>query len=265
MLLRITLGLCLCLAGAPRCLAQPVVHLNFDDPFNLGADASGRGNHGNASGGPAARGQGVAGGAAQFDGNGYLALNNSVAATLAGDYTISFWIETTASAGNDGDDAELGAGILALDDTDTTIALTGNRVGFEHANPNATIHSQSPVNTGNFVHVVVRHDAGTGEQSLFVNGALEATRQGSATSAVVQNLLALGANPSANRFFTGSIDDFQVYNQALNASSVAFLHANPGSAVIQSLAIPEPPVLALVSLGSAWLGGRWLIRRRRAR
>lgn len=266
MLLRF-LGLCFSLLLALRAFAQPIVHLNFDDPLNLTADSSGHGHNGqaNGQGQPGAHGQGVAGGAAHFNGDSFVSLDESVANVLSGDYTISLWVETTAVAGSDTDTADLGLGIVALggESVETTVALNGAHAGFEHANENATLHSQSPINTGNFVHVVVSRDATTGEQSLFINGVLEANNHGSATSQAVHNILALGGNPGQNQFFTGAIDDFQVYNQALHASDVAFLHANPGSAVIQSLAIPEPPAIALLASGALFLGWKTVRRRRR--
>jgi hypothetical protein len=234
--------------------AQPVVHLTFDNPGQLAADFSGHNRHGNANGNLNARGHGVAGGAAQFDGStSFIALDNSVASTLAGDFTISLWVETTAAFGTDEDSALEGAGIVTAENGQSAAAalgLTGNRVGFGAANENAHLHSQSAVNTGNFVHVVVTQDSATGHRSVFVNGQLEGT-QASATAISVQGLLALGANPSQGRFFAGAVDDFQVYNQALNASSVAFLHANPGSALFT--VVPEPSSVLLLAIGAAVL------------
>lgn len=229
--------------------AQPVVHLTFDNPAQLAADFSGHNRNGTANGNLNARGNGVAGGAAQFDGStSFISLDNSVASTLTGNFTISLWVETTATFGNDNDDALTGAGIVAADNGESSAAalgLTGNRVGFGVANENAALHSQSAINTGSFVHVVVTQNASTGERAVFVNGQLEAT-QASNTAINVQGLLALGANPAQGNFFAGAVDDFQVYNQALNASSVAFLHANPGSAL---LAVPEPSSLLLLIVG----------------
>ncbi|MBA4137774.1 MAG: hypothetical protein C0518_10700 [Opitutus sp.] len=243
--------------SAAAVFAQPVVHLTFDNPGQLAADFSGNNRNGTANGNLNARGNGVAGGAAQFDGStSFISLDNSVASTLAGDFTISLWVETTATFGSDNDNALQGAGIVAADNgqsADAALGLTGNRIGYGVANDNAALHSQSAVNTGSFVHVVVTQNASTGERSVFVNGALEATQQASNTAINVQGLLALGASPSQGRYFAGAVDDFQVYNQALNASSVAYLHANPGSAVAFAV-VPEPSSLLLLALGVGVIG-----------
>lgn len=244
-------------------LAQPVVHLRFDNPADLAADSSGNNRNGTANGNVSARGNGVSGGAAQFDGNsGYIALDQTLTATLAGNFTISLWLETSDSAGSDDGNPIEGDGIVAADDgsaPSAALGLTGNRVGFGVANEPAALHSASAVNTGNFVHVVVTQNAATGERAVFVNGQLEATQQAGGTISA-QGLLALGAAPSQARFFAGAVDDFQVYDQALNSSAVAFLHANPGSAVALA-AVPEPSSLLLLALGAALIAGlqwhRW--------
>jgi hypothetical protein len=237
--------------------AQPVVHLTFDNPAQPTHDTSGRGHDGSANGTVTVVSNGVAGGAAQFGGDGFIGLDNSVASVLSNSFTISLWVATTASAGNSGDSALNGLGIVATLDntanaTTAALGLNGGVVGFADASDPSTLHSQSAVNTGNFVHVVVTQDASTGARSVFVNGALDNQQQGSTISNAVHDILTLGANPGQSTYFAGLIDDFQVYNEALNASDVAYLHANPGSAV-GLLAVPEPKSLALLALGIGML------------
>lgn len=232
--------------------AQPVVHLTFDNPAQLGSDSSGRGRNGAANGTVIAASHGVAGGAAQFEGNGSIDLDQSVASVLSGDFTVSLWVATTLASGGTGDSAFDGRGILiAAGNNSPTAALglTGGVVGFANASDEATLHSQSPVNTGSFVHVVVTQNSATGARSVFVNGSLDSQSQGSTLSAAVHDILSLGGNPGQSSAFAGLIDDFQVYNAALNASEVAYLHANPGSAV-GLLAVPEPSSLVLLALGA---------------
>lgn len=243
-------------------LAQPLVHLRFDNPADLAADSSGHGRNGTANGNVAARGNGVSGGAAQFDGASYIALDQTLNAALAGNFTLSLWLETTGSSGEDEGDPFDGESIVAADDgsaPSAALGLTGSRVGFGVANEQGALRSSSAVNTGNFVHVVVTQNAASGERAVFVNGQLEATHQVGGTISA-QGLLALGATPSQARFFAGAVDDFQVYDQALNASAVAFLHANPGSAVALGV-VPEPASLLLLALGAVWIAAlqwqRW--------
>lgn len=51
-----------------------------------------------------------------------------------------------------------------------------------------------------------------------------------------------GANRGNNRFFTGLLDDIQLYDTALSGDQIEFLSDNPGSV------IPEPAALALLAL-----------------
>lgn len=245
--------------------AQPVVHLTFDTPSLLTKDSSGRGHDGSANGNVIATGNGVAGGAAQFEGNGFIGLDNTVASALDANFTISLWVATTATTGTSNDSPLNGTGIVAaLDNTATSttaaLGLTGGVVGFAAADEQAALHSQAPVNTGNFVHVVITQNASSGERAVFVNGTLDSQQQGSSISNAVHDILTLGANPGQDSYFAGLIDDFQVYDQALNASDVAYLHANPGSAV-GLLAVPEPSALVLLALGAGTIAAlqwhRW--------
>lgn len=233
--------------------AQPVVHLTFDAPTQLTQDSSGHGHNGTANGTVTAVSNGVAGGAAQFNGSGSIDLDSNVASVLTGDFTISLWVATTSTTGASSDSALQGTGIVAALDnttnsTSAALGLNGGVVGFSAANDPATLHSQAAVNTGNFVHVVLTQNASTGERSVFVNGALDNQQQGSPIATAVHDILTLGANPGQNSNFAGLIDDFQVYDHALDASAVAYLHANPGSAV-GLLAVPEPGMVWLFALG----------------
>jgi hypothetical protein len=232
------------LLSATAAMAQPVIHLKFDKADNLAEDSSGNGRNGQANG-VLHRSNGVSGGAAIFTGESLITINGAVAQALEGDFTISMWLETSGTG--DGDGMELFA--PAGDGSGPRLGLTGNRAGWEFGQ--GGINSNSIVNTGNFVHVVVSRNAQTGEESIFINGVLEASRTSNGNSLNVHDLLALGGNPG--RGFAGAIDDFQVYNRAFNASAVAFLHANPGSAV-GALAVPEPSTYALIATGLLLVG-----------
>lgn len=242
------------LAIAAPAFAQPVLHLKFDNPSDLGADSSGNNHHGSALG-VVAKNHGVAGGAAIFTGESLINIGG-VSQALANDFTISMWVKTTLDTDQEID-------LFGDGNGGPKVRLNAGRAGFGLGNEASELESQSDISVGQFVHVLVTRNATTGEESIWVNGTLEATRHGSSNAINVQNILALGGNPGEGRAFAGAIDDFQVYNRAFNASAVAFLHANPGSAVGQfaALSIPEPSTYALMGLGVVVVA--WRLRRRR--
>lgn len=241
---------------------QALVHLSFDDPQNLGKDNSGRGHHGSVQGTPGSSNSGRAGGAIAFDGNGGIELGGRAANALDGDFTISLWVRTTQNTGGPND---LAVGVLHAvgnDDSRTMpVGLGGGRAG--SGLDQAELHSQSQINHGDWVNVVITRDKGKGESSLFVNGHREAHHQGFGNAARVHELLVLGLNPGHGLHFAGELDDFQLYDRAIPASDVAFLHANPGSALFT--AVPEPSTVALFSGGLLVIFSlTWRQRRRSA-
>jgi len=230
--------------------AQSVVHLTFDNPADLAADSSGNGRHGRTNGNPAAQGEGRAGGAVALNGTSSIELGAEAAGALAGSFSVSLWVRTTQATGNNADSAEQGAGLLFAPGNDGSpslpVALTGNVAGLGATQ--STLHSQSPINHGEWVNVVITHNADEGITSLFVNGNLEASEHASPRAQSVHDLLLLGANPGNGLGLQGELDDFQLYDRVIPASAVAYLHANPGSAL---LAIPEPSTWALLICGLA--------------
>ncbi len=253
------LAVLLSFALAASLPAQSVVHLTFDNPADLAADSSGHGRHGRANGNPGAQGSGRAGGALTLDGTSSIELGAEAAGALAGSFSVSLWVRTTQNPGASTDNAHQGAGLFfapGLDNESTIpVSLTGSVAGIGATQ--ATIHSQSPINHGEWVNVVVTHDAAEGLTSLFVNGNLEASAHASPRAQAVHNLLLLGANPGNGLGLQGELDDFQLYDRVIPASAVAYLHANPGSAL---LAVPEPSTWILLGTGIAALA---LVSRRR--
>ncbi len=256
------LALTLLLAGTGPVRGQLLLHLTFDNAADLTADASGNNHRPGFVQGALTVATGVSGGGAAFDGNTYLRWGHggTVVDALKGSFTAAVWIRTTQTFGSAGDRGYEGVGIVYADQpgqtTDTIpIALNGSVAGFMTSDgaQDTTIHSTSSISTGSYVHVAVTYDHATGRKRVYVNGSLEATEVVTPTAHDARRLLFLGANDFDSRYFSGQLDDFQFYAQALSATEVSQLFNQPGLT-----AIPEPGVLPLVALGVvALLLPRW--------
>jgi len=234
--------------GLPSSGHMNVAHYTWDDNTVFTADVSGHGNDitsGGYSGGPTfppyTTNDAVAGPYAaafpQLPGNitGYLSPPSNVLAVLAGSFTVSAWVKTTQSYGNDFDNAPFGVGIITAYNGDygfsvIPMGLTGSRLAFFTAGGSQdTLHSQSPINTGSYTHVAVTRDQSTGEKRIYINGVLEASDFGSTDLLDGPNGLEIGAG--ASQAFLGEVDDVQFYSGVLSSNEVATLFHRPGATV----------------------------------
>ncbi|MCW5769436.1 MAG: LamG domain-containing protein [Phycisphaeraceae bacterium] len=224
--------------------AGPVVHLRFDNASSLGADSSGNGNHAAVIGSVGYDAGGITGGSLDLRNTAavlrWTGEANPVEDLLDGDFTFSLWINTTQVFGSDASWAFQGAGIVYADVSGspsgpeldcTPLALAGSRLtGLAGNDGIGDLRSTSVVNTGQWVHVVVRRTVGV-TFDLFVNGVMESsvpTINHADLSAL--DALVLGGNTLDNRYFDGRIDEFQGYEGALSDEQVLFLFNNPGAA-----------------------------------
>jgi hypothetical protein len=243
-----------------------VAHYPWDgtnaDGTASGADTSGNGYNMNFGGGYGAQGgvnsvtnAAVGPRAIQFhDGDansaGYVGGNPTPApllTPLAGSFSISCWIKTTQNNfGWDQAPAYYGAGIVSADNNGLAndvipLALTGSTIGFNTGGDveDVTLNSVASVNDGNFHHVVVTRNQGTGQKIIYIDGMFDSFSSGTTNLLSDPQKLTIGAladaaDPNANDFnyyngFDGEVDDLQIYAGVLSAGEVAALYANPGS------------------------------------
>ncbi len=177
-----------------------------------------------------------------FSGGDYYTENTNLLSTLAGSFSISMWLKTTQVAGNNSDDGIYnGAGIVsgipgwwtAPYNTNFAIpmTLTGSKLAFATIGGGGTVkdtlHSATSINTGQWVHVVVTRNQGTGEKKIYVNGALDASDFGTTDLLNGSTFMMIGLNNGQG--FNGKMDDIQFYSTVLTAGQVSQLYANPGS------------------------------------
>jgi hypothetical protein len=237
-----------------------VAHYTFDNSSNLGQDSSGNGNDLTFNGGVGVTlsSQSQAGsGAAYFDGYSffsYASTPTNILNTLAGNFTLSFWINTTDNDGNEYGPAYAGEGIVTADVPGAAndiipAALDGGEIGFNTGPDDDTLNTTTDVNDGNYHHIVITRDQGTGVKQIYIDGVLNNTDTATMNLLSDPQLMAIGCQIDASQtdpnnanpynFFQGLLDDVQLYSKVLDATDVTFLFNNPGSTVGSSGAILE--------------------------
>ncbi len=231
-----------------------VVHYDFDEGTVLAADVSGNGNDMVFAGtfdsppGPAVTSDTESGpGALSFDGNTYLAPEGNLLTTLASNFSLSVWLQTTQSFGNQGDQAYNGAGVVTADvpgqaDDLVPVALTGGYVAFGTGGSyDDVLTSTTPINDGNYHHVVVTRDQGTGEKQIYIDGAFSANDFDDGSYLNAPQILIFGTvadasqsdpnSPGSTAYneYVGLMDQVQIYSRVLTETEVAYLYNNPGA------------------------------------
>jgi len=230
-----------------------VAHYSFDNTANLGQDSSGNGydlTYNGGDGVSASTQAKTGGGAADFDGNSFFSYNTAPAAilsTLAGDFTLSFWINTTEDDGNEGGEAYAGAGIVAADvpgqaNDLVPAALDGGEIGFNTGPNDDTLNTFVDINDGNYHHVVITRSQATGQKQIYIDGVLNNSDTDTTSLLNAPQLVAIGcqidasqsnpADANTGNYFQGLLDDIQLYSVVLTSNQVAQLYANPGTVIV---------------------------------
>ncbi|MGD1086262.1 MAG: LamG-like jellyroll fold domain-containing protein [Verrucomicrobiota bacterium] len=241
-------------APAPN-LAGPssglVAYYDFDENTDFAADLTANGNnlvYGGNFGGPVLSTNSISGsGAVYFNGGDFLTPTNNLLPTLAGNFSVSLWVNTTQTIAWDTAPAFYGAGIVSADVPGLAndlipVALTGGAIGFNSGGTNDdTLNSATNINDGHFHHVVVTRDQTTGEKQIYIDGLFSTNDFATPGLLGAPQLITIGAladasNPdpaspiySGHNGFVGLMDDIQVYSRVLASAEVAALFATPGS------------------------------------
>jgi hypothetical protein len=221
-----------------------VAHYSFDDGNLSATDVSGNGNGLSSpfsvGGGSAAITTDALAGARAVDFNNnagagfayYYSSNPNLLSALTGSFSVSLWLKTTQVSGSDTDDGtSANAGIMSTySETVIPMSLTGSKLAFVADDPTQhTLHSATSINTGQYVHVVVTRDQGTGQKRIYINGVLDASNV--AGTALINNPVELDIGSQNGHGFNGKMDDIQIYTGVLSASEVSQLHSDPGTTV----------------------------------
>jgi hypothetical protein len=224
-----------------------IAHYTFDNSGNLGQDSSGNGYDLNFNGGDGVTSSSeakVGSGAAYFDGGSFFSYTSTpgnVLSTLAGDFSLSFWINTTETNGSEGGAAWGGDGIVAADVPGSHFdivpaALDGGQIGFNTGPYDDTLNSTVNINDGNYHHVVITRSQATGEKQIYIDGVLNDTDSATMNPLSDPHLIAVGcaidasqsnpASASTDQYFQGLLDDLQIYSGVLSSTQVEQLYAS---------------------------------------
>ena len=246
-----------------------VAHYPFDNSGNLGQDTSGNGNDMNVSSSWGTNHQfsvdaEAGGGAVQFFGTSSLVPGDSTRTnwdlTLAGSFSMSAWVKTTAFRGNNSDNAYFGATIFwAFNDHNGTndtipLAITGSKAAFttrDHLGNFNTLHSATTVNNGSYHLLTVTRNQVTGEKKIYVDGNFETSEIGT-TDPLNGNDYYLSIGGTTSSSYTGLLDDVQFYSGVLSASEVTYLYNNPGTNVANIAANSQDLNTALGTTNLNW-------------
>jgi len=161
--------------------------------------------------------------AAYFNGSSYIRTYQDIPET---DYTLAFWFQTS----------ETSTGLFSVCDgngsaNDRNIHISYNNI-YHRLHDTQTISANIPNlsdNNWHFLSMVV--EAGVG-QKMYIDGQQVAFGDKSASDFNWQTFYDIGWSRDGTPFFTGSIDDFRLFNQPLSAQDIAAMYSFTGSSLI---------------------------------
>ena len=178
-----------------------------------------------------------------------------------GSVTISVWVtehDTSQFGGIAGFEGPGGpAGDIfgfKMSNADTVIWTTGG--GDLQLESSVSLTDYAAATADGWVHLVGTYDGVSGTSTVYVNGASALTGStGAIPDKTPPGLFRIGTYYNSDTYeFNGAVDDVQIYNYAISAADVTFLHSNPGSVVGGKVA----PALALwVEINGAGYDFSW--------
>ena len=202
--------------------ADLVAHLRFDeDSGSTAHDTSGNGNDGALNGDPRWV-AGTVGGALEFDGDGdYVEM----ARVVQDDFTLMAWIKTDTPGLSLGGQGYQGSGLIWSDvagvANDFILAVLGTKLSFFCGNPDLSANSDKDIVTGDWVHVAATRSAQQQEIGIYIDGQQEKTMaHGNSGPLNALDTMAIGGNVLDSRYYTGLVDDVQLYDNVLSQAEI---------------------------------------------
>jgi glucose/arabinose dehydrogenase len=228
-------------------------------------DSTGNGNNGTLTGGPAFVTGRIGTQAINFNGvNQY----DTVPISVRTNFTIAFWVNTTAST--TGTVWTTGLGMVSADvagvanDFGISLIINGE-VGFGVGNPNTSLASTASINDGQWHHVAITRTSSTGLMTVFIDGVQNGATNGPTGGRTTPTAIRIGGILSGGGFFPGTIDELRIYNNVLSAAEIYALANPPVAPAITSFSDSATnyfgssgQTFSVVATGSAPLTYQWL-------
>jgi hypothetical protein len=231
---------------------NPVAYYRFEETSGTTAnDSTANSNDGTYQNGVLLNQPGASqlGRAAGFDGaSQYVATPR----TVAGDFTLEAWINTSAS-GLTGSNAYEGNGILWSDvggpANDFAMAMLNNGLSFFTGNPDATVTGATAINDGAWHHLVAtRTQNGTVE--IFVDGVSQGTTTTNNNLLDSNPEIMIGANVLDGRYFEGLIDEVAYYPTVLSVARIKAHYLAATTITLNAVPVPASSNWALTGLAA---------------
>lgn len=157
----------------------------------------------------------------------------SISRPVSDDFTISAWVNKSASLLNNGacadDQFYCGYGIVDGETptvtNDFALGIKDNKVIFGTGNPDTNVLTTTTLTTGQWYHVAATRVKSTGAIKIYLNGIEEDNDTGGTNSLTAPTDLTIGvSSPTVLRgYFNGLIDDVRLYDTALSPTEISNL------------------------------------------
>jgi len=195
-------------------------------------DSSGQGNTAVFSGmDETAWGSGQIGGGLFFDGvDDYIEVDDSDGLSLAGDMTITAWINPTDFAGTNGIVGKTESNVPSPYDFYTTQTTGTLRFYVGDGSSFQFIESTSPLTVGVWQHVVAVRSGSTGR--LYINGEQVGSGALSVSAVDDNGTLRIGSRDDGVTKMKGGLDDVRIYNRVLSVTEIEAISEPDGGSNI---------------------------------
>jgi hypothetical protein len=157
--------------------------------------------------------------AVSFDGS---SAHVRVLSAVGDDFSVELWINTTVDSLG-GSQCYQGTGLVWSDvagvANDWIVGYLNDVACFFTGNPDDSITGLTPLNDGNWHHIVATRMLG-GDKNLYVDGMLENIGSTNANSLTGNPIVEIGGNTLDRRYFTGSIDEVAFYTKVLTPDQI---------------------------------------------